>query len=120
MALRIQKRPRKVPQGGWRFPRDPSAPLPDNTDSKAMIFGGDIGELISKVAEYRIINSLPLGNVNDEVHDWACRNLPVECVPVRPRGFGTGILVKGAELARFISAMATWLSDGGYGVARGG
>lgn len=108
MALLKIKRLNEVPQGGWRFPRDPQS---NRMDDAAMVFGGDFGDLVKNVAEYRIINQLPLGNVGEEIHKWMCQNISVECVPDIPRGFASGLLVRGAELARFIAAMAAWMTS---------
>jgi len=107
MAKLKLKNDREVPQFGWRFPRDPQS---ERMDDAAMIFGGDFADLAAKVANYRIINSLPMGNVDEEIHEWLCHHSPVECVPVRPRGFTANILVRGAELARFVSAMTAWMT----------
>lgn len=105
MALLKLRNSRETPNGGFRFPRDPSS---DRRDEKAMIIGGDIGHLVERVSEYRIINQLPLGDVRAEVEDWLCRETGADCSPVRPRGFGAGLVVRGAELARFVAAMAAW------------
>lgn len=95
-----------VPQGYWRFPRDPSSP---RRDDAAMVWGGDLGDLVAKVAEYRIINDLPLGtDVRAEVEDWLCRSTNAECVPIRPRGFASNLLARGEDLARFVNAMTAW------------
>jgi hypothetical protein len=107
MALLKLRNSRETPNGGFRFPRDPSS---DRRDEKAMITGGDIGHLVQRVAEYRIINELPLGDVRAEVEDWICRNVPSECVPSRPRSLAAGLIVRGAELARFVDAMLHWMT----------
>jgi len=98
----------ETPNGGFRYPRNPDDP--DFSEVK-MIFGGDFQHLVKNVTEYRIINEMPLGDIEQIVQDWMCRNVPVECVPVRPRGFFAGVMARGSELARFMSAVTAWWKE---------
>lgn len=102
------KNPKETPSGYWRFPRDPSSP---RRDEQAMIYGGDLDTLVARISEYRIINEIPLGDPRAEAEDFLCRETNAECLPVRPRGFFAGMLVKGEDLARFVSALAAWMTS---------
>lgn len=107
MALLKLRNSRETPNGMWRYPRNPSNP---SRAEKDMIFGGDIDHLVARVSEYRIINELPLNDVRADVEDFLCRETGADCSPVRPRGL-SGLKVFGADLARFVSAMASWVTS---------
>lgn len=89
-----------TPPGYWRFQQEGS-PEP--------IRGGDYGDLLAKVADYRIINSLPLGDVEAEVNDWLCRNTGAKCVPANPAKPMPGRKARGQDVATFLRALAQWV-----------
>lgn len=105
MILKLRN-PREVPPGYWRFPRNPSGPEP--SDPQDFIWGGDFQNLIAKVHEYRVINSLPLGNPEEEIGDWLCRHTGAQCAPSNPPKPLPGVRASGSMVARFLSAMALW------------
>lgn len=94
------------------FPRYPDRPL--TGDPREMIRGGDFGDLVSKVNEFRVINGLPLGNPEVEIQEYICRNTGAECVPANPAKPMPGFKPKGAMVARFLYAMAQWMANGGH------
>lgn len=103
----------RVPQNGWIFPRHwtlengkYTAPINDGAE---LIKGGDFPQLVERIVEYRVINNLPLGDASAEAQDWICRHSGAPCVPAN---VGRGMLAKipsGADLARFLYAMAEWM-----------
>lgn len=50
-------------------------------DPTGAIIRSDRGwsDLIVRVRDYRVRNKLPIGNVDQEVHDYACQNNPAYC-----------------------------------------
>lgn len=103
----------RIPRNGWRFPRNwnhDGARYTHPIDDGKFIYGGDLAELISRVSEYRIINSLPLGEAEIEVNDWLCRTTGAPCAPPKPRDMQAGVKVTGAMVAGFLRAAAEWLT----------
>lgn len=99
----------EVPSGYWRFPRWPDRPLTNS--AKDYIIGGDFPDLIFKITEWRIINSLPLGDIEAEAMDWLCRNSSAPCAPAKPKDMQAGHKASGGDVARFLMAMAAWVKS---------
>lgn len=112
MPLLRLKYPNETPPGYWRFPRHPEIPL--TGDPNEFIPGGDIQDLTTKVHNFRVVNRLPLGDPQSEIEDWICRNTGAQCVPARAITFKPGVMAKGQMVARFLSAMAQWMAQGGH------
>lgn len=107
MPLLRLRSPQETPPGYWRFPRHPGV------DDGQFIYGGDIVDLTKKVLEYRVNNGLQLGNPEEEIQDWLCRNTGAPCAPARPKSDVMPVKASGTAVARFLVAMASWLASSG-------
>lgn len=97
----------ETPPGYWKFPRWPDRPL--TNDPKDYIIGGDLVNLIAKVSEFRIINRMPLGDVDADVNDWICRNSGAPCAPAKPKDMQPGRKARGGDVAAFLRAAVEWI-----------
>lgn len=104
----------ETPPGYFRFPMHPESWKPSDDPQKSLLFGGDIDDLTKKVLEFRITNGLQLGNIEEEIHDWLCRNTGARCRPAPPKDPLGWLRAKGDEIARFLKAMSIWAVNGGY------
>lgn len=103
-----------VPPGYWRFPRRwiiENDRYISPVDDGDFIFGGDYPQLVDRVVEYRIINTLPLGDADSEVQDWICRNTGASCAPERPKSTEPRRRARGRDVATFLQAMAEWVKS---------
>jgi len=101
--------PFETPPGYFRFPRHVDQPITE----KNLIYGGDIVDLVSKVAEFRIANGMPIGGLEAEVQDWLCRNAGAACKPAAPARLDQTVKISGIAVLRFLNAMAAWVVNGG-------
>lgn len=109
MPLLKLKYQNETPPGYWRFPRKPE--LSSSSDPRDFIWGGDLQDLIAKVHSYRVANGLDLGSPEQEVQDWICRNTGAQCLPANPPTPVPGRKARGADVARFMSAMVSWMKS---------
>lgn len=112
MPLLRLKNPAETPPGYWTYPRHPERPT--TSDPNDFIWGGDLQNLVAKVHEFRVINGLPLGDPEAEIQDYICRTRGAQCVPANPAKPLPGRKARGGDVARFLSAMASWMENGGY------
>lgn len=101
--------PFETPPGYFRFPRHLDQPVTE----KNLIYGGDIVDLVSKVAEFRIANGMSVANLELEIGDWLCRNTGATCKPAAPARVDQGVKISGIAVLRFLNAMAAWTVNGG-------
>lgn len=78
-----------------------------------VITGGDIGDLIGNVTDYRIANNIPLGDVEADTHEFICRHTEARCRPAKPQGGLATIKPSAIAVARFLKAMTAWLKSSG-------
>jgi hypothetical protein len=114
MPLLTLKQLDVTPPGYWHFPRYPDADGDDIPAERRYIIGGDFQDLVKRVAEFRIINSLPLGKPEEEISDWICRHTEAPCRPANPPEAMPGRKARGADVARFLMAMGAWMKHGGH------
>lgn len=107
MPLLRLRNPMETPPGYFKYPRHPDRPI--TNDPKDYIIGGDLVNLIAKVSEFRIINRIPLGDVDAEVSDWLCRHSGAPCAPAKPRDMQPGRKARGGDVARFLKAAVEWI-----------
>lgn len=103
-----------TPPGYWRYPRYGAEDSADIPAERRFILGGDFQDLVARVSEFRIINKLPLGNPEEEIQDWICRNTEADCRPANPAKAMPGRKARGADVARFLKAMGAWMLNGGH------
>jgi len=102
------------PPGYWRYPRYPDNDDPSMPEERRFIRGGDFQDLVKRVTEFRIINSLPLGKPEEEIPDWICRHTEAACKPANPAKQMPGMKARGGMVARFLWAMSAWMVHGGH------
>jgi hypothetical protein len=100
-----------TPPGYWRYPRYGADDSDDIPPERRFIVGGDFQDLVKKVAEFRIINSLPLGKPEEEIPDWICRHTEAACRPASPAKAMPGVKVDGRHVARFLMAAKEWVKS---------
>lgn len=112
MPLLRLKNPSETPRGYWRYPRHHvmdgeryAEPINDGN----FITGGDLQNLVYNINEYRVTNSLPLGDANAEAQDWLCRTSGARCVPAVPVEHVPGRKARAVDVARFLWALAAWM-----------